>query len=73
MEVAPGRYGKVTIDNQSKFPTALAEGYFANLTAGKVIKNIEPETAVQKLSQIALMLFMVITSVNSKTSLKPMK
>ena len=53
LEVAPGRYGKITIDNQSKFPTALAEGYFANLTADKVIKNIELETAVQKLSQIA--------------------
>ena len=49
LAVEPGRYGEISVDNQSDLPDDIAEGYLAGLKRGKIIKSIELETAMQKL------------------------
>lgn len=50
LAVLPGRYGEITIDNQTKLPTELFKGFIGNLKAGNIINGLELETAMHKLN-----------------------
>lgn len=48
----PGRYGEISIDNQSNLHTIIAEGYLAGLKKGDIIRSGELETAMHKLTTV---------------------
>lgn len=48
----PGRYGEISIDNQSNLHTIIAEGYLAGLKKGEIIRSGELETAMHKLTTV---------------------
>ncbi len=50
--MAPGRFGKITIENDSRLKSRIAEGYFAGLKQGDIIKLREVEAAMKKLQDI---------------------
>lgn len=52
LKVAPGRYGEIKIDNQSRLADAWVQGYLAGLEPGAIIKSRELESAVYKLAKI---------------------
>ncbi|MBE6100500.1 MAG: ShlB/FhaC/HecB family hemolysin secretion/activation protein [Selenomonas ruminantium] len=51
--IAPGRFGKITIDNDSRLKSSIAEGYFAGMKSGDIIKTRKVEAAMRKLQDIA--------------------
>ena len=52
LAVEPGRYGEVFINNDTALPTKKAAGYLAGLKKGKIIKSLELESAVHKLTMV---------------------
>ena len=50
--IAPGRFGKITIENDSRLKSSIAEGYFAGLKSGEIIKTRKVEAAMRKLQNI---------------------
>ena len=48
----PGRYGEISIDNQSNLHIIIAEGYLAGLKKGDIIRSGELETAMHKLTTV---------------------
>ena len=52
LAVLPGRYGNITIDNHSRLKNKIAAGYLAGLEKGEIIKSIELETAMHKLTTV---------------------
>ena len=52
LAVDPGRYGEISINNQSNLDKEIAEGYLAGLKKGNIIKATELETAMHKLTTV---------------------
>ena len=52
LAVEPGRYGEISIDNQSNLKDKTAEGYLAGLKKGEIIRTVELETAMHKLTTV---------------------
>ena len=52
MQVLVGRYGKIRVDNQSRFNTTSAEGLLQGLRPGAYIREKELERALLELSQL---------------------
>ena len=50
--IAPGRFGRITLENDSRLKSRIAEGYFAGLKHGDIIKTREVEAAMRKLQNI---------------------
>ncbi len=50
--IAPGRFGRITIENDSRLKSRIAEGYFAGLKSGDIIKTREVEAVMRKLQNI---------------------
>ena len=50
--IAPGRFGRITLENDSRLKSRIAEGYFAGLKQGDIIKLREVEAAMKKLQDI---------------------
>ena len=50
--IAPGRFGRIALENDSRLKSRVAEGYFAGLKSGDIIKNREVEAAMRKLQNI---------------------
>ena len=51
--IAPGRFGKITIENDSRLKSSIVEGDFAGLKSGDIIKTRKVEAAMRKLQDIA--------------------
>lgn len=52
LAIEPGRYGEISIDNQSNLNNKTAEGYLAGLKKGEIIRSVELETAMHKLTTV---------------------
>ena len=52
LAVEPGRYGEISIDNQSNLNKMIADGYLAGLKKGKIIRSLELENAIHKLTRV---------------------
>ena len=53
VEVIPGRYGKVTIDNKSRLKEGIIKGFINNLTKGRIIETRPLETALYGISDLS--------------------
>ena len=71
--ILPGRYGKVTIENDSDLSTEIAQGYLVGLKQGKIIKRLELETAVNKFSTVGGINSEAVLSAGEKSGLVDLK
>lgn len=53
VRIAPGRFGKITVENDSGLKDSVAEGILAGLHAGDIIKSRTLETALQNLRELS--------------------
>lgn len=53
VRIAPGRFGNITVENDSGLKDSVAEGILAGLHAGDIIKSRTLETALQNLRELS--------------------
>lgn len=52
IQVIPGRYGEIKLDNQSSLKDTVAEGFTKGLKSGDIIRTRKLETALYSLSEV---------------------
>ena len=53
IEVIPGRYGEIKIDNRSRLKDSVAKGFVNNLKSGEIIRTGKLETTLYSISDVS--------------------